>query len=76
MKHVRTIVTEARDAARPHGISVDLVGGRKHLALEFRSASGGHRKIAVACSPRNEHEAIDNTRKYVRKIIQDMARRK
>lgn len=72
LKHVRIIQREAREAARLSNIHVDVVSAGKHLSLEFSSPSGAHRRLAVSSSPKNAHTAVANTRKQVRRIIEEL----
>jgi hypothetical protein len=49
--------------------------GGKHLAMIVQGPKGGSYKLAIACTPRNEGDAIDYTRQKAKRLVREMNQR-
>ena len=73
LKHVRTIVAEARAIAVPLGLTVDVTPHKGHHHLIFAAADGRERRWTLPGSPRDADHLVHNVRKHIKRIVQELS---
>jgi len=70
-KHVRDILRNANDRAKPSGITVTLVNTTRHHKLIFTNGKT-RRVIPFGRSPARIDDVINNTDSQVARVVQEM----
>lgn len=65
-RHEREAVAIIREVLAPWGLETRTQNGGKHLAVVVTMRDGSEHKFAIAGSPKNVGNALDNTRQEVR----------
>ena len=71
-KHEREALEIVRECVVPLGYTVELMTGRGHKRILVTTPCGARRSKPVSSSPGCKHVELDRTRRWVRKIVEEL----